>query len=124
MQNKDRTYTDDGLYFDWVDNLEAAIDFDQVALAYGQDHTYPVNRVCVKSVQAQAMNAGTASLVVAWTPMLATDIVLTQNITQGTAAYVTSQTINASTGFTITYNVSPGVATFDWAVFRLVSALT
>lgn len=123
-QNKDRTYPDDGLYFDFIDNLTADIDFTQVALAYGQDHTYPVERVCIASDQDVAMGAGTATLAVAYAGMLATDIVLCQAKTAATAAYIMTQTINASTGFTVVWNTAPGTGTFDYQIFRLVSALT
>lgn len=124
MLNKDRTYGDDGLYFDWIDNMEAAIDFDQLASNYGQGNTYAPYRVCIASAQDVAMGAGTATAVVAYTGMLATDIVLTQAKTAATAAYIMTQTINASTGFTIEWNTAPGTGTFDYAIFRLVSALT
>lgn len=119
MQNKDRRLPDTGLYLDELDNLS-----QHLLDVWKTDRTYYPYRICVHSAQGQAMNAGTATLVVAWTPILATDIVLTQQISTTTAAYILTQTISASTGFTVVYNTAPGVATFDWAVFRLVSALT
>ena len=120
MQNKQRGYTDSELYFDRLDTF----DLDQVTNIFKKSRTYYFDRICIKSVQGQAMNAGTATLAVAWAPMLATDIVMCQQMTTTTAAYIITQTISASTGFTVVYNTAPGVATFDWAVFRLVSALT
>jgi hypothetical protein len=129
-QNKDRTYGDDGLYFDFIDNNKTQIDnmlnvdFTKVDDVYLKSRTYYPHRICVHSGQAQATESVTTTWAVAWGPILATDIVHTQVITAATAAYILKQTINASTGFTVTFNTAPGIGTFDWEIFRLVSALT
>jgi hypothetical protein len=119
-QNKDRTYQDDGLYNDFID----LIDQPAIVNTFRKSRTYYPHRVCVHSVQGQATSSVTTTWAVAWTPILATDMVVCQQITMATVAYIAYQTINASTGFTVVYNTAPGIGTFDWAVFRLVSALT
>jgi hypothetical protein len=119
-QNRTRGYTDTELYLDLIDNVSTT----EVLKTYKTGKTYYPHRICVHSGQGQATSSVTTTWAVAWAPMLATDIVHTQVITQATVAYILKQTINPSTGFTVTFNTAPGIGTFDWQIFRLVSALT
>lgn len=123
-QNKDRTYQDDGLYNDYVDNNLVGIDFTKVDDVYLKNRTYYPTRVCVHSGQGQATSSVTTTWAVAWAPIIATDIVHTQLITSATASYIQKTTVSTAVGFTITFNTAPGVGTFDWEIFRLVTALT
>ena len=129
MQNSQRTFSDDGLYNDFIDNNKTqldrldTIDLTKVDDIFLKNRTYYPERICVKSVQGQATLSITTTWVVAWTSMLTTDIVQTQITSEATAAYIQSLTVSTA-GFTVIFNTAPGIGTFDWQVFRLVSALT
>ena len=107
MSNPQRTYTDDGTYFDYIDNVKNRI----------IDET---DAMIVKSHQGQATLSVTTTWAVAYADIAATDIVFTQVTSQASAAYILTSVVSAGVGFTVVFNTAPGVGTFDWMVVRQV----